>query len=321
MKLSTERVRQYRLRLKNKLGVEGFKKRRNQAERIYRLKKKFKQEHSKKKNEDDNGDNVAPTVEPLQEGGGTVDDPVEVETSDEEGCIPVVAETTEHLVFKHPCTCIISGPSRSGKTHLMGRVLKFRREMFNPPVAKVIWFYGAEGSTKELREKLKESEGDGDCPVEFVQGMPGQNWLNKQDPSVNKLIVLDDLQDHANTGFVSQMFTKNSHHSNISCFFLVQNMFGKEKDMRTSSMNTNYRIVFNNPADQVQTGVLSKNILGVGNSNQIREIMNELRTEGPYAYLALDLHPRTEENLRIRTNIFPDDTSHLVYIWDSDLND
>ena len=42
---------------------------------------------------------------------------------------------------------------------------------------------------------------------------------------------------------IKDIFTVDSHHMNISVFFLVQNLFQAEKNQRTISLNINYCVL------------------------------------------------------------------------------
>ncbi|KAG1657417.1 hypothetical protein GQR58_023391 [Nymphon striatum] len=74
--------------------------------------------------------------------------------------------------------------------------------------------------------------------VEFVNGLPNSNDLN---PDLNNLIIINDLMNEADES-VSKLFTKFSHHRNASVLFLVQNLFPKNKEFRTISLNSHYMI-------------------------------------------------------------------------------
>ena len=57
---------------------------------------------------------------------------------------------------------------------------------------------------------------------------------------------------------VSNLFTKGSHHRNLSVLHLVQNVFDKNKHTRTISLNTHYLVIFKNPQDASQITHLAK---------------------------------------------------------------
>jgi hypothetical protein len=57
--------------------------------------------------------------------------------------------------------------------------------------------------------------------VTFVKGVPDFETPE----NVPTLIVLNDLMDSAYSTKVSQLFTKGSHHRNISLVLITQNLF------------------------------------------------------------------------------------------------
>ena len=68
------------------------------------------------------------------------------------------------------------------------------------------------------------------------------------------LVILDDLMSEADDR-VTKLFTKGSHHRNISVMFIVQNLFGRNKEQLT---NSNYLAVFKNPRDASRMTHLAK---------------------------------------------------------------
>ena len=46
---------------------------------------------------------------------------------------------------------------------------------------------------------------------------------------------------------VANLFTKGSHHRNVSVVFLAQNLLPKNKCARTMSLNAHYIVLFKNP--------------------------------------------------------------------------
>ena len=77
-----------------------------------------------------------------------------------------------------------------------------------------------------------------------------ENYIN--------LLVIDDLMtDAPKNEEIKDIFTVDSHHMNISVFFLVQNLFQAEKNQRTISLNINYLFLFNNPRDRFQNFFIS----------------------------------------------------------------
>jgi hypothetical protein len=90
--------------------------------------------------------------------------------------------------------------------------------------------------------------------IELVRGIPdGLEYVSYFDPSVNNLIVLDDLMTAAkNDNRVGDLFTKGSHHRCLSTIYVVQNQFAQGKASRDVSLNCQYLVLFNSPVDRHQ---------------------------------------------------------------------
>ena len=82
--------------------------------------------------------------------------------------------------------------------------------MMTPKPDRILWCYG------EYQTLYGTVEG-----IEFQQGLPD---LDNLDPREKHLIILDDLMDETDQR-VASLFTKKSHHKNISVMYIVQNLF------------------------------------------------------------------------------------------------
>ena len=58
--------------------------------------------------------------------------------------------------------------------------------------------------------------------------------MEEFDGSRPTLLIIDDLMDQVDQS-VANLFTKGSHHRNVSVVFLVQNLFHKNKHISTIS--------------------------------------------------------------------------------------
>ena len=141
----------------------------------------------------------------------------------------------------------------------------------------------------------------------FHHGLPDIDDFDGREPT---LLVIDDLMQESNES-VANLFTKGSHHRNISVVFLAQNLFPKNKFARTMSLNAHYMILFKNPRDASQFANLARQMYP--KSSQFAVEAYKDATREPYSYLLIDLRPEQDEDLRLRTNIFPRET-HYVYV-------
>jgi len=123
-----------------------------------------------------------------------------------------------YLRFKQLLTCIVSGPTGSGKTSFRLKLLQNLESLCTESKFKggIIWDYReATAVPREKFSKLGRS-------IQYQESLP-ENFGNAQgEPS---LIILDDLLNQVYGREVCDLFTKGSHHRNISVLLLTQNFF------------------------------------------------------------------------------------------------
>ena len=198
--------------------------------------------------------------------------------------------------WRHPFTAILAGPTGCGKTQFTFRFMREVNKIMTPPPDKIVYCYG------EYQNLFSQYPN-----IEFNQGLPN---VPQFDGRQRVLMVLDDLMAESGDD-VERIFTKFSHHRNISIMYLSQNLFYKSKQNRTMSLNAHYLVIFKNPRDQNQLAILARQMYP-GNAKFLIEAFGDA-TSKPYGYQLIDLKPDTEERLRIRTNIFQEETQ-IVYV-------
>jgi hypothetical protein len=134
--------------------------------------------------------------------------------------------------------------------------------------------------------------------------------LTKYDGKEHTLLIIDNMMTESGES-ISNIFTKLSHHRDILVLFLTQNLFQKSQHSRTMNINLSYLILFKNPQDSLQVATLAKQMYP-GKSKFLIEAYKDA-TLKPFSYLVLDFKPSTDEQFRIRTNIFPGEVQY-VYI-------
>jgi len=200
------------------------------------------------------------------------------------------------LLLKHPFTCLVAGPTMCGKSFFVQRLISCAKELINPPPEKIIWCYG--GSWQESFADFPN--------VEFVSGL----HFTQNSTAKSVLLIIDDLMCETNEN-VTKIFTKGCHHQNMSVVYIIQNLFHKGKEQRTISLNSNYLVVFKNARDLTQITHLAKQV-SPGNTRVVHEAFKDATTQ-PFGYLFMDFKPTTPDNLRLRTNIFPNE-NQVVYL-------
>ena len=96
----------------------------------------------------------------------------------------------------------------------------------------------------------------------------------------------------------ADIFSKGSHHRNLSIIYIVPNIFHQGKEMRNNSLNAHYIVLFKSPRD-----MLARQI----NPGKVQEFMRsyEDATSRPHGYLMLDVKPTTDDHQRPKTNVLP----------------
>lgn len=128
-----------------------------------------------------------------------------------------------------------------------------------------------------------------------------------------KIIIIDDLLQKASASDdIVELFCVLSSHMNYMVFFLIQNVFGDSKRLRTISLNAHYFIIFKNRRDQNQVQALGKQLLP-GQPSYFLEAYKKAVSSHPFAYLLIDISPRSNPLYMLRTNILPGETT-TVYL-------
>lgn len=225
------------------------------------------------------------------------------------------------LPFLHPFTMLLAGPSGefaigsipstiaifdtqygclfsgAGKTQWVRQLLKNLAEMVDPKPEIIFFCYS------EWQDAYQTMEGD----VVFHQGIKP---VDEMDPLISKLIIYDDLMQ-SSSDEISDVFTKKSHHRNLSAIFLTQNLFQQGKHSRLMSLNSHYICVFKSPRDKAQIMHLARTMYP-GESKFLVEAYKDATSES-HQYLLIDLKQTTPEHLRLRAHIFPDKDT-VVYV-------
>jgi len=118
--------------------------------------------------------------------------------------------------------------------------------------------------------------------------------------SESTLLILDDLMSETNQ-LVAKVFTKISHHRNVSVVYLTQNLFDKNKYARTISLNAHYLVLFKNPRDATQFATLARQMYPNASKFAIEAYKDA--TSAPYGHLLIDLKPDQDERISRRNAV------------------
>ena len=212
--------------------------------------------------------------------------------------MPFSPEKCQRFRFQHPFTSMIAGMTGSGKTAWVRSLLQQASETIHPPPERIVWCYSQwQPAYTEMLVPMPH--------IEFVKGIPK---ALEQDSYFNvntrNLIVFDDqMIDASKDKRIVNLFTRGSHHRNLSVIYIVQNLFHQGKGSRSISLNSHYLVLFKNPRDKLQVLTLAKQMY----PGQTDFFLNQYEeaVKRPFGYLLIDLKTTTKDNCRLRTNVLP----------------
>ena len=207
------------------------------------------------------------------------------------------------LRLKSPSCIIISGGSNCGKTFLIEKLLSNHEQCFERPIEQLCWVYSKHAKDEQLFERLKKI-----MPVQFHEGYPeskiSDNSLFSVSREAHKVLVLDDIFTGPSAcKSLFDIFNIISHHNNITCIVVVQNLSGSTASQKgclsTLLRSTTYLILFTNRKMVPIIRYIAKNYFP-GEGFRVIEPFNHVLKQGiPYKYILLDFVSQ-DETLQVR---------------------
>jgi hypothetical protein len=211
----------------------------------------------------------------------------------------------DNPVFKHPFTMCVSGSTGSGKTEWIMRFLENLNLLVHPPIHYLLYCYG---EVNQNIYKLQQLENrvhsrSQTFKVKTHEGVPDLDFVRELATQTggHLLMVLDDLMIGLKAEFLDIVFTRGSHNWGLSVVLVTQHLFNRE--LRTARNNSHYLCLMRNPAGALQIRNLGVQIF----PTQTRHFMESYgdATREKFGYLLVDLHPKSDEEERLKTNIYP----------------
>ena len=139
--------------------------------------------------------------------------------------------------------------------------------------------------------------------VTYNEGLANTELLAELNPDI---VVVDDLMNEkSNDPFMHNLFTRISHHNNVTVIYITQNMF--ERGQCTLRRNAHYLVLTRNPSDKSQLTILGRQLFPRKRAmlDHFYESYDDA-TSTPYGYLVIDVSPSCNEKQKLKTNILPD---------------
>ena len=149
-------------------------------------------------------------------------------------------EKCQRFHFIHSFTCMVVGMTVSGKTAWVQTLLQQAQNVIDPPPERIVWCYSQwQPDYMVLMATIQQ--------IEFFKGIPPDLEHDSYfDVNKRNLIVFDDQMIDAG---VVNLFTRGSHHRNLSVIYIVQNLFHQGKGSRSIGLNSHYLVLFKNPRE------------------------------------------------------------------------
>ena len=203
--------------------------------------------------------------------------------------------------FRHPTRIIVAGPSGCGKTVLMTTMLKKGNHgvFFDCPLEQIVWCYTA---WQDAYDPL-EAQG-----VIFHKGIPEKGFdslfTKKAPDDKTNVLVLDDLmREAAGNKIILDIFSTHAHHSNITTFYLTQNIYHQGSHSVDITRNTTYIIMFLTLQNMLPLRYVLGTFLTKDKVNKVMEQIYRKTQGSPYNHVLIDMHPLTTDlNQAIRLN-------------------
>lgn len=215
----------------------------------------------------------------------------------------------ESIQWSHPSSTLLSGPSNSGKTSLLTKILKNRDNLFTGSKKQTILFYNHWQPIYDewVSSSLIAYSHQGVPNIEDFKSLCSYYTLED-----GVFVVFDDLgsQILRNIEFFEELFVVLSHHMRISIFLVIHNLF--EKGLRKISLNSNRIILTNNCRDISQISFFARQCFP-GSSNFLPSVYNFICNLQPYGYLVLDFCQNKNRYLKVTSNWFGDQTCIMSF--------
>lgn len=198
---------------------------------------------------------------------------------------------------------LVAGPTSCGKSTFVFQLLRDRKMLFDRPPDQVVY------SLPPNQEIHFPKDIENDPEIVLHEGIP---TFNDYKDGKSRLLIIDDQMQDCKTEVVA-LFTRGSHHFNVSVIVLTQNIFFSSPGFRTMSLNSHYLVLFKNPRAMDQVSCLARQVAPNNSKFFVESYLDAC--EKPHSYILLDMTQSCDDMLRFRSKIFIKDSDcTTVYV-------
>ena len=198
--------------------------------------------------------------------------------------------------FRTPARILVVGPSGCGTTAFTENLVLNNLDLFETPPSTIHYCYRAwQEGFQPIRQR----------GIVFHEGIPTPRELTQWFPHGGLLIMNDLMNEGSGEKNVLDLFTKYSHHQNVTVIYLCQDMFPTGRYTKSISRNAHYVVAFKNPRDQL--GVHNLLLQSFSTTwKDARDVFLQT-TSRPFGYLLIDLHSASSDEVRLLSHLLKDE--------------
>ena len=243
------------------------------------------------------------------------------------------------LRLRTPFCCLLAGKSQCGKTQLMINILEQWRHITDDHdgqyTKRIFWFYGTLNDlqlskVKDIYDKYRReissssssssssSDDADDSAGDVLQFIDGSNKIKMKEiimKAENAIMVLDDLMNEiSKDDDLLSLFTRESHHKRLCIFYMWQDIFPKQKNANAISKNTQYKILFNNPTQNLSFKTMITHMFPTNSKkvyDKIQEYMNA-QPKDSYPYVLIRTEANADKEIMFTVNSISRDPHDLL---------
>ena len=196
----------------------------------------------------------------------------------------------------------IAGPSRCGKTYFVSDLIENIETFSKQPPSTIVYVYKVwQTKFDEMRSIVHMFIPDNENIVnqlkELAKGQP-------------IFVIFDDLLNSNSLADISNLFTVDGRHMNMSMAFITQRMFVNNEHFRQISQNCDYFCVFKNPRNSSEIRTLAQQL--TPGSLALVDVYMEA-TKEPFTYLFINLTQECPPKVKYLSRLF--DWDHTCKVW------